>query len=192
VTGGPHEGAPADPPAFPPFERLRSERIYDSPWVGLRRDVLRAPRGGGEREYHVVEIGDAVAVVPVLEDGSVVLVGQYRYPHGRTHWEVPAGRLHPGEPPEEGARRELLEECGCAPAALEPLPGFFPVNGISAHYAHLFVARGCRRVAEPRLDDLEQLVVGSFARAEVERLVDSGRIQDGFSALALLRWLRGS
>jgi ADP-ribose pyrophosphatase len=180
---------PDDPSPFEPFERLRTQRLYDSPWVGLRRDVVRRD-GGPEHEYHVVEIGDAVAVVPVCDDGTIVLVGQYRYPHGRTHWEVPAGRLHAGESPVAGAQRELLEETGHTARTFEPLPGFYPINGISAHWAHLFVARGCTRVAEPDLDALEQLVVCAFSRAEVEALLDAGRFADGFTALALLHHLR--
>lgn len=182
---------PDDPEPFAPFELIRSERIYDSSWVGLRRDVVRRD-DGPERDYHVVEITDAVAIVPVRTDGSIVLVGQYRYPHGRTHWEIPAGRLHAGESALDGAVRELREETGQAAAAFEPLHGFFPVNGISAHWAHLFVARGCASVGDLLLDDLELLVVRVFTQAEVEELLDAGRFADGFTALALLQYLRRS
>jgi len=180
---------PDDPEPFPPLERIRSDRIYDSPWVGLRRDIVRRDRGP-EREYHVVEITDAVAIVPVRADGSIVLVGQYRYPHGRTHWEIPAGRLHAGESALDGAVRELREETGHVAATYESLHGFYPVNGISAHWAHLFIARGCELVGELALDDLEQLVVRSFSRTEVEALLDAGRFADGFTALAILQYLR--
>lgn len=180
---------PGDPAPFEPYERLRSERLYDSPWVALRRDGVRRA-GGPERAYHVVEIPDAVAVVPVRDDGAIVFVGQYRYPHGRTHWEIPAGRLQAGESPLAGAARELREETGHVARAFEPLAGFYPLNGISAHWAHLYVARGAERVGEPELDELEQLVVQAFTRAEVEALLDAGRIADGFSALALHQFLR--
>jgi ADP-ribose pyrophosphatase len=180
---------PADPPQFPPFERLRTEQIYDSHWCGLRRDVLRL-HDGGEQEYHVIEISDAVVVVPVLADGRIALIGQYRYPHGRTHWEVPAGRIAPGETPEECALRELREEAGCTAERLVRLPGFYPTNGISAHYAHAFAAMGCADVGGPNPESSEQILVREFTRAEVEQLLDAGRIADGFTALALLYWLR--
>ena len=98
-------------PQFEPFEVAESRQIYDSPWCGLRRDLLRL--GGEElQEYHVFEVADAVAVVPVLKDGSILMLWQYRYPHGKTHWEVPAGRIHGDEPPAEAAARELREETG--------------------------------------------------------------------------------
>lgn len=185
------DGAPANPPPFAPFPVLASERIYASKWCGLRRDVVQLPNGAPQ-EYHVIEIPDAVAVVPVLADGRVVLIGQYRYPHGKTHWEIPAGRLIDGEPAEQGAVREVREETGYAPGRLEKLPGFYAANGISAHWAHLFVAHECVRAGEAEPEPCEQIVVQVFTRAEIEALLDAGRIEDGFSALALLYWLRST
>src|SRR6188472_3399432 len=135
----PKSSVPDNPKPFRPFGLARSERIYHSPWCGLRRDIVLL-ESGAEREYHVFEIGDAVAVVPVLPDGRIVMIGQYRYPHGKTHWEIPAGRLHENEEPVEAARRELREETGYRAARFEPLPGFYPSNGITAHFAHAFVA----------------------------------------------------
>jgi ADP-ribose pyrophosphatase len=185
------DGVPENPAPFPRLEVARSDRIYESKWCGLRRDWLLLPNGR-EQEYHVVEIPDATAVVPVTTEGSIVLVGQYRYPHGKTHWEVPAGRVASGEAPEACAQRELREETGYAAARLTPLPGFYAANGISAHWAHLYVGEGCTKVGEPELDDCERLVVRTFERAEIERLLDAGRIEDGFTALALHYFLRKS
>lgn len=182
---------PENPAPFPPFSVARSERIYHSPWCGLRRDIVRIA-SGAEREYHVVEIGDAVAVVPVLPDGRIVLIGQYRYPHGKTHWEIPAGRLHANEDVLDAARRELREETGYRARAFERLPGFYPTNGISAHFAHAFVALDCGRAFELDLEDTEQLVVKTFTREEIALLLDAGRIEDAFAAICLMYWLRRS
>jgi ADP-ribose pyrophosphatase len=182
---------PDDPAPFPPFGLARSERIYQSPWCGLRRDIVRL-QNGAEREYHVFEVGEAVAVVPVLKDGRVLMIGQYRYPHGKTHWEIPAGRLHVDEAPSAAAQRELREETGHTSTRLEPLPGFYPTNGISAHYAHAFVAHDCELAGSLQLDDTEQLVVKAFTRSEVERLLDAGKLADAFAAISLMYWLRRS
>lgn len=184
----PRVSVPDDPTPFPPFGLHATERIYRSDRCGLRRDTVVLP-GGALQEYHVIEIPDAVCVLPLLDDGSVVMIGQYRYPHGRTHWELPAGRIAEGEPPEQAAARELLEETGHRAGALERLPGFYPANGITAHYAHVFRATGCRAVGPPTPDPSEQLVVRVFAPREVRALLEAGRIQDGFSALALMRHL---
>lgn len=180
----PHRGRADDPPPFEPFERTGSRRVYDSPWCGLRQDFIRLP-DGHEQDYHVFEVSNAVAVVPIMADGRIAMVWQYRYPSGRSHWEVPAGRIHGGEDPALAAARELREEAGCEAERLVRLPGFFPTNGISAHYAHAFVALGCRRVGEPRLDAAERLVTRTFDRAEVERRLRAGVFADGFTALSL-------
>lgn len=179
------ERAPDDPPAFPPFEVRGSERLYRSEWCGLRRDEVVLPNGDLQ-EYHVFEIADAVCVLPLLADGSIVMIGQYRYPHGHTQWELPAGRIGDDETPEGAARRELLEESGYAPGRLESLPGFYPTGGISAHYAHAFRAQDCERVAEPALEASEQIVVRVFSREEVRALLATGRIRDAFAAITLM------
>ena len=184
-----NERVPDEPRPFAAFPVLSSQRIYQSRWCGLRRDVLELP-DGREQEYHVVEIPDAAVVVPVLHDGSIVLIGQYRYPHGKTHWEVPAGRMVSGEPPEEAALREVREETGYRPRTLVPLPGFYAANGITAHYAHAFAALDCEKVGAQALDPCEQILVRTFTRDEVERLLDAGRIQDGFTAISLMYYLR--
>jgi ADP-ribose pyrophosphatase len=177
------DGFPELPP-FAPFPVAGSERIYDSPWVALRRDRIRvAP--ATEQEYHVVEIEPAVCVVPELESGDLALIWQLRHPHGKTHWEVPAGRLHAGEAPAEGAARELREETGLVADSIEPLGSFYPTNGISAHYAHAFVARGCRAAMEPELDAAERLTVHAIGREAVRRRLLAAGFEDAFTALAL-------
>ena len=181
-------GVPDDPEPFPPFAVQGSERIYDSAWCGLRRDVVVLP-GGQRQEYHVFEISDAVVVVPILADGSIVMIGQYRYPHGKTHWEIPAGRISDGEAPRAAAARELLEESGCRAGRWREFPGFYPTNGLSPHYVHAFGALDCTIGDELNLDASEQILVRTFSRDEVRSLLRAGRIQDAFTALTLYYYL---
>ena len=183
--GGAVPELPAEPAAFEPLEVASSSQVYDSPWVGLRRDMLKLPNGSLQ-EHHVVEIENAACVLPVTTDGDIVFIGQYRHPHGKTHWELPAGRLEPGEEPDVAAARELLEETGYRAGRLVPLPGFYPINGISEHWAHLYVALDCELVAEQSLDPAERMIVQTFSPAEAEALLRAGSIGDGFTALALM------
>ena len=182
-------GLPPDPPAFEPFEVLRSDRIYDSDWVGLRRDVLRL-HDGTEQEHHVVEIAEAVVVVPVLDDGRIILIGHYRHATHRTSWEVPAGRIAGGETARGTAERELAEEAGYRAGRMLSLPGFYPTNGISAHYSHTFCALDCVQLPSANPESSEQILVRPHTRAQVEALLDAGKIEGGFSAIALMYYLR--
>lgn len=174
----------SSPESFVGFPREETEQLYDSKWCGLRRDMIRLPNGELQ-DYHVFEVTDAVVVVPVLPDGSILMIWQYRYPHGRTHWEVPAGRMHADESPVEAVERELREETGFRSASIERLCNFYPINGISDHYAHAYVASGCEQVGVPDLDASEVLEVRRFEERDVKRLLASGEILDGFTALAL-------
>jgi ADP-ribose pyrophosphatase len=178
------EGDARTPAPFPALQVTDSARLYDSPWVGLRRDLLKLP-DGGTQEYHVVEISDAVVVVPMMADGRIAMIWQYRYPHGKSHWEVPAGRVEPDETPAHAALRELREEAGCVAERLVPLHGFYPINGISDHWAHAFVAVGCEQREPIDLDASERLSVHLLSRQRVTELLHTGAIEDGFTALAL-------
>ncbi|MFT5154677.1 MAG: 8-oxo-dGTP pyrophosphatase MutT (NUDIX family), partial [Planctomycetota bacterium] len=152
------------------------------------RDMVVLPNGKLQ-EYHVFEVGNAVAVVPILRNGHILLIGQYRYPHGKTHWEVPAGRLETDESAELAGVRELREETGHKAQELIELPGFYPTNGISAHYAHAYLALGCHEVSGLDLDPAERIIVRSFHPTEVEAMLREGLIEDAFAALTLLHTL---
>ncbi|MFT5080992.1 MAG: 8-oxo-dGTP pyrophosphatase MutT (NUDIX family) [Planctomycetota bacterium] len=171
-------------PQFPPFPIASTSRVYDSAWCALDRDEIELP-GGKLGEYHIFRIPDAVAVVPVTKDGDVIMVWQHRHPHGKTHWEIPAGRCEPDETPAESALRELEEETGHRPGQLIELPGFYPINGISDHKAHVYLALDCEPTGTLNLDEGERLIVATQPMEQVRKDLTRGAFADGFTAISL-------
>jgi 8-oxo-dGTP pyrophosphatase MutT (NUDIX family) len=169
----------------PPWEVLARRTIYASRWVGLAEWTVRLPDGTVIPDYHVVDYpGEAVAVVPIGDDGRVLLIDHYRVITDTRGWEVPSGGVDPGETVAEAAARELLEETGHAAAAWQPLGRFHPSNGSSNQVFHVTVARALARRSDP-LDVNETLGLRWFTPSEVRRLVLANEIPDGLSVTAL-------
>jgi len=168
----------------PKARRLRHERVYDGRVVALDVDEVSEPGGVfGTRE--VVRQSGSVAALPVLDDGRVVLVRQYRYAVDAFVWELPAGRRDPGETPEAGARRELEEEVGLRPGSLEPLVEFWTTPGFCDEVMHLFRATALEPVpARPEPD--ERIEQRSFSLDEASAMVRRGEIREGKTLVALL------
>lgn len=164
---------------------LSSRRIYQGRVVGLRIDTVRLPHGGtSDRE--IVEHGEAVVLVPVDDQGRVLLVRQYRKAVERLLLELPAGGVDPGETPEQTALREMQEETGFLPGKLEALGGFFIAPGYSQEYLYLFLATDLTPSSlDP--DDDEDIELVPTTWEEIPGLLESGAICDAKSVAGLLR-----
>ncbi|HEU16402.1 MAG TPA: NUDIX hydrolase [Nitrososphaeria archaeon] len=166
------------------MELVRSERIFSGRIFSVRRDVLRTPNGEIVRD--VVEHPGAVAFLPELPDGSVVLVEQYRHAIGGKLLEAPAGTLEPGESPEECAKRELVEETGYEPGDLEYLGEVFLAPGYSTERIRLYRVKVSVR-GEPRPEPDEDITVITMPFEELLARASSGEIRDAKTvALALM------
>jgi ADP-ribose pyrophosphatase len=169
--------------------RLSSRRIYSGRVINLDVDTVRFPDGSiGELE--MVRHSGASAVVPFLSDpfGSdpqILLVKQYRYAAEGYLYEVPAGRLSPGELPEECARRELLEETGCTAKRIDRLITTYTTPGFTDEQIHLFMASELTR-GETQHERDEFISVETLPLTRALTMIERGEIQDGKTALAIL------
>jgi ADP-ribose pyrophosphatase len=163
---------------------LHHERLYRGRILDLDRDRVEEPGGVvGERE--VVRQRGSVAVLPVADDGRITLVRQYRYAVDAQVWELPAGRLEPGETPERAALRELEEEVGLRALSLDPLLRFWTTPGFCDEEMHLFRATRLEAVP-PRPDDDERIEARSFTGPELEAMIREGEVREGKTLVALL------
>lgn len=166
---------------------VSGEQVYDGKLLKVYRDRVRLPDGSeGAREY--IRHPGAVAVVPLFDDGRVLLERQFRYPHGREFIEVPAGKLEPGEPQLETAKRELLEETGYSAVEWTRLGTIHTAIAYTDEGIELFIARKLT-LSERKLDAGEFLEVFSLPFGEAVQMVRDGRITDAKTVSALL-WVQ--
>jgi len=164
--------------------RTAHRRVYDGKVLALDVDEVEEP-GGVHATREVVRHRGSVAALPVREDGRVLLVRQYRYAVDEEVWELPAGRLDPGETPEVGAARELEEEVGLRPAKLEALTTFFTTPGFCDERIHVFRATALSEVP-PRPEADERIEARVFELSEALDMIRRGEVREGKTLVALL------
>lgn len=159
------------------------EAIYTGRKIALERRTVAGPRG--ETTYDVVRHPGAAVILPVLDDGRIVLIENHRPAVGRTLLELPAGTLDAGERPEVCAARELAEETGYRAVEWTPLLEFYPSPGVMTELMHIFVAR--RLTPGPAAPEPgEEIRVLDKPLDECLADVRAGRIRDAKTMLALL------
>lgn len=176
------------PPAGPDFteHRIDSTLAYDGGLLKVHRDRIRLPDGGEAwREY--VQHPGAVMMLAFVDEDTVLLERQFRYPKGAHFIELPAGKIEPTEPPLETARRELVEECGYEAAEWWRIATLSPCIGYSTEVIELYGARGLSFVGA-QLDVGEHLVTFPARIDDALAWVRDGIITDTKTAFGLLFW----
>ena len=163
---------------------IGTKRIYEGNIINVRVDTVRMP-SGRDATREIVEHSHAVCIVPIDNDGNVVLVRQYRKPAEDALLEVPAGGVEDGEISEEAVLRELQEEIGYTADHIEHLSSFWVAPGWATEYMHAYLATGLR---ESRLDgdEDENIEVVRLRFDEAVSMLKSGEINDGKTIAALL------
>lgn len=166
-------------------QTLSTEQIFSGTLLEVHRDqVLVGDGHASVREW--VKHSGASAIVPLFEDGSTILLRQFRYPPRRVFWEVAAGKLdREGEPPEDLARRELEEETGWTAETFTHLSSMYPCIGYSNEVIHLYLAEGLSK-GEMDLSDGEYLEPVRLPFEKAFNMALSGEIQDMKTVVALV------
>jgi len=166
---------------------LKQELVFKGSHIQVRLDKVIDETGKTFTKEIVVHPG-AVCVVPLLDNGDVILVRQYRHAAGLELLEICAGGLNPGEDPLEAARRELEEETGYRASHLVERARFWTTPGFTTEFMHLYEATGLVKTqTNPDEDEIIEVEVAS--QEECLRMIDDGRIQDAKSIIGLLRVL---
>jgi ADP-ribose pyrophosphatase len=166
---------------------VSSELVFDGKLLKVYRDEVRLPDGSqGGREY--IRHPGAVAIVPLFDDGSVLLERQFRYPHGREFIELPAGKLEPDEPHLETAKRELREETGYSAEEWKRLGVIHTAIAYTNEAIEIFVARKLKQ-GSAKLDAGEFVETLILPFDQAIAMVRDGRITDSKSVAALL-WVK--
>jgi ADP-ribose pyrophosphatase len=189
--GGRPESSPADPHLVE--TRIASTSVYDGRFLKVFRDTVRLPDGlPGEREF--IRHPGAVMIVPIADDGRLVVERQHRYPIDQVLLEFPAGKIDPGEATLDCARRELLEETGYRALEWAHAGRMHNAPAYSTEFIEIWLARGL--VAGPqRLDDGEAIEVRLLEESDLHALAARGELTDAKSLVALLRlqqWRSGA
>lgn len=166
---------------------LQQQQVYRGHFLDVRRDMVTLPDGDTAGREYIVHPG-AVMIVPILDDGSLVLERQCRYPLNRVLLEFPAGKLDPGESRFSCAQRELAEETGYRANAWALAAHLHNAPAYSNEFIEIWFARGLT-LGERHLDRGEFLDVCTMSEAELDALACRGELTDAKTLIALL-WLQ--
>lgn len=162
-----------------------NEEVFSGRLLKVQRDHVTLPNGNDTTREYIHHPG-AVAIVPVLEDGRVVLVKQCRYPLRTLLWEIPAGKLDHGEAEDadECARRELSEETGYEAQEWQRLVSIATTPGFSDEIIHLYKASGLQQYAQ-HTDEDEFIGVQAFTPEQLRAMIAAGELYDAKTLCAL-------
>jgi len=163
---------------------LSSTELCQGRVFTVRHDEIIEPSGLKAARDIVVHPG-SVVIIPVLDDGRIVLIRQFRYAAGQYLWELVAGHKEPGENPDRGARRELMEETGYTAKRIRKLFEIFPSPGLLSERMDIYLAEGLTKgMAHPEEDEkISQRIV---TLAEAERWIRQAKICDAKSITGIL------
>jgi ADP-ribose pyrophosphatase len=165
--------------------RVSGQRFYDGRVVKLDVDQVRLP-DGHQTTREVIRHPGATVIVPLLPDGRVLMIRQYRYAAGQELLELPAGTLDPTDPdPLACAKRELVEETGHSAAVWVPLGSFYTTPGFTTELIHCFLARELSPSTEHTGDEDERIEIVTLPLSSALTLARQGQMRDAKTMVGL-------
>jgi ADP-ribose pyrophosphatase len=155
---------------------ISSERVFDGGFLHVNRDLVELPDGSTTKREYIVHPG-AVMLIPLLDDGKLVMERQWRYPLKRAFVEFPAGKIDKGEEPLETARRELLEETGYTAKSLEFVTSINNAISYSTEHIEIYFAHGLTEGTR-QLDHGEFLDIVLVELTQLLQWVREGTVTD--------------
>jgi ADP-ribose pyrophosphatase len=167
---------------------LSSKIVYEGAVFGVRRDEVIEPSGVRATREVVTHPG-SVVVLPILPDGRILLIQQYRHATRQYLWELVAGRIDAGETPRQAAARELIEETGYRAAKFRIFLYIFPTPGFLEERMFILLAEGLR-AGEAQPEEDEKIVSRAYNRKQLEEMIRNGKLRDAKSIAGILFYLR--
>ena len=166
-------------------KKLDSKQIFDGKIIKLFVDKVELPNGK-EARREVVRHPGAVCVIPVTDEGEVIMVKQFRYPFGEVLLEVPAGKLEPGEDPLDAVKRELEEESGAVAGCIKHIGELYTTVAFLDERIHVYLATDLTFI-DSHPDDDEFLEVTKIPLCDLVDMVMRGEIKDSKTQVAILK-----
>ncbi|MCC6328156.1 MAG: NUDIX hydrolase [Acidobacteria bacterium] len=165
---------------------VSTEQVADCRVFRVRQDHCDRNGSGETSDFFVIESPDWVNVIPLTNDGDVVMIEQFRQGTREVTLELPGGMIDPGETPEAAARRELREETGYSSDDWILIGASRPNPALQSNTMYHFLARNCKKTSEISLDENESILTKTVAEAEVRRLIADGVVTHSLVVAAFL------
>jgi len=172
------------------YKKLSEETVLQTDRITIKHDRFLL-REGDERDYFYAEFGGGVMVVPIMTDGKMVFVKQYRYLRERSGIEFPGGLVDKGEAPQVSAVRELLEETGMASEEIINIGCISDSKSFIKGQIHVFIAKDAEVVSKQKLDETEEIEVVYRREDEIKDMIQRGEIWDSHTLAAWALVLTG-
>ncbi len=159
------------------WQILKERLLLDKrPWLRVVEQTVRLPDGEVIDDYLLAEAPSYAIIFPVLPDGRIIAVEEYKHGIGRVIWQLPAGILEPDEDPLLGAKRELLEETGYEAGQWQPMGSYYDDSNRGMSLGYYFFATDLVQVAKPDAGDLDEVRPIVLTPAEMRAAIDNGRV----------------